>query len=72
MDLIPYLKLVFGLLLSGIVFFILDKCTPWLRDIFEITDPELGVLFFLFGLLPAIIFFGSGLKTIMTERKRGI
>jgi len=67
---IPFVRFGLGIFVCGFVYYMLSLVTPWLQTIWTITDPEFGLLFFIFGLLPGIILFGSGIRLIMIQQKR--
>jgi len=70
MNVIPFARFVLGIFVCGFVYYMLNLTVPFLRTVFTITDAEFGLLFFIFGLVPGIILFGSGIRLIMIQQKR--
>ena len=77
MDFIPAFKFVVALMMFGFLFYIYDPVITYMKDGFYTAggagiDPIYGqFLFWVWGILAAIVLFGNGIKMVMEYQKKG-
>lgn len=71
MDFIPFFRFVAAIIVFGIMFYFLAIMITGVVDIITFEGQYASVITILWGALPAVVLFTTGIRLIMVQQKRG-